>query len=259
VDDTANFLLFLQELRAHPVNKALVITADVPPVPWLAYEGTSIQDVSEFAKVLDFINIMNYDIWGPWSPTVGPNAPLNDTCAPGSDQMGSAVSAVHAWQNAGVPVEKMVLGVPAYGHSYRVAKHDAFVEGSTTQLASYPPFNASAQPVGDKWDALPGEIDVCGVKSTKPGGVIDYWGMITLEYLDSQGNPQPGNIYRFDDCSKTPYIYNPEKEIMVSYDDPQSMRAKGQFIKAQNLKGFSMWQAGGDYHAFLLDALRGEF
>lgn len=37
------------------------------------------------------------------------------------------------------------------------------------------------------------------------------------------------------------------------------MRAKGQFIKAQNLKGFSIWEAGGDYHAFLLDALRSEF
>jgi chitinase len=204
INDTANFLLFLQELRAHPVGKNLTITAAAGTVPWLGTEGIPEPDVSGFAKVLDFVTIMNYDIWGPWSSTVGPNAPLDDTCAPGYAQMGSAITAVQAWKKAGMPEEKLVLGVPAYGHSYRVSKQDAFVDGSTTQLALYPPFNASSPPpAGTQWDSRPGETDVCGVKSTRPGGIIQYWGMMTLGHLNQLGNPMSGHIYKFDNCSKT--------------------------------------------------------
>jgi chitinase len=258
INDTANFLLFLQELRAHPVGKNLTITAAVGIVPWLGTEGVPVPDVSGFASVFDFITIMNYDIWGSWSSAVGPNAPLDDTCAPGYAQMGSAITAVQAWKKAGMPEEKIVLGVPAYGHSYRVSKQDAFVNGST-QLALYPPFNTTSPPAGTNWDSRPGETDVCGVKSTTPGGIIQYWGMMSLGYLDRNGDPNPGQIYKFDNCSKTPFIYDPTNEIMVSYDDPQSMRAKGQFVKAQNLRGFAMWEVGGDYHAFLIEAIRSQF
>jgi chitinase len=56
---------------------------------------------------------MNYDVWGSFSATVGPNAPLNDSCAPASDQQGSAVSAVQAWTKANFPVNQMILGVAA--------------------------------------------------------------------------------------------------------------------------------------------------
>ena len=48
---------------------------------------------------------MNYDLWGPWSPTVGPNAPLFDSCAP--QPMGSAESAVKAWTGAKFPARQV--------------------------------------------------------------------------------------------------------------------------------------------------------
>ena len=51
------------------------------------------------------IAIMNYDIWGSWSNTVGPNAPLDDSCA--AVQAGSATSAVKAWTGAGFPASKV--------------------------------------------------------------------------------------------------------------------------------------------------------
>ncbi|KAH0828077.1 hypothetical protein J3R83DRAFT_3733 [Lanmaoa asiatica] len=68
---------------------------------------------------------MNYDVWGSWSSAVGPNSPLNDTCASPADQVGSAVSAVKAWTAAGVPVDQIVLGVASYGHSFSVPPYDA--------------------------------------------------------------------------------------------------------------------------------------
>lgn len=129
-------------------------------------------DVSEFAKYLDYIQVMNYDIWGPWSKTAGPNAPLNDTCATEpSRKLGSTVSAVASWTTAGFPVDQIVLGVASYGHSYSVNHAEAFSGGKEAVgralRSSYPAFNAANQPSGDLWDDQPG-VDVCGVLQ-KPG------------------------------------------------------------------------------------------
>lgn len=43
---------------------------------------------------------------------------------------------------------------------------------------------------------------------------------------------------------------------MIAFDDATSFAAKGDFIKQQGLRGFSMWEAGGDSHDILLDSIR---
>ena len=150
---------------------------------------------------------MNYDVWGSWSDGVGPNAPLNDTCAPTAAQrQGSAVSAIAAWNKAGMPRSKIVLGVPAYGHSFAVAPQDAFVAGSTTELAAYPVFDKTNQPAGDKWDDAAGTLDVCGVVQGA-GGTFSIWGMQETGFLNEKGDPAEGIIYRYDECSQTVRIF----------------------------------------------------
>jgi len=42
---------------------------------------------------------------------------------------------------------------------------------------------------------------------------------------------------------------------MVSYDDPQSFAAKGEFIVQNNLLGFSMWEITGDHNDLLVDSI----
>jgi chitinase len=199
-DDTANFLSFLQELRQHPLGSKLILSAATTILPFTGSDGKPLSDVSGFAKVLDYIEIMNYDIWGPWSPTVGPNTPLNDICAATQNQAGSAVSAVQKWHAAGFALDQLVLGVASYGHSFSVNKTDAFEAGSTT-LASYQRFNASAHPKGDSWDGGAG-VDECG-NAVFPGGTIDFWGLIQLGYLDPDGTPKKGIFFRYDNCSQT--------------------------------------------------------
>jgi chitinase len=68
------------------------------------------------------------------------------------------VSALAAWAGAGIPADQLVLGVPAYGHSFRVARADAYTNGKSGALALYPAFNASAQPAGDAWDDGAGTV-----------------------------------------------------------------------------------------------------
>ncbi|KAG8750083.1 hypothetical protein FRC14_000826 [Serendipita sp. 396] len=49
---------------------------------------------------------------------------------------------------------------------------------------------------------------------------------------------------RWDECSSTPWLRGHGQ--VVSYDDPESMRLKGQFIKEQQMRGVGMWCANGD-------------
>jgi chitinase len=144
---------------------------------------------------------MNYDVWGSWSTAVGPNSPLDDTCAASANQQGSAVSAVKQWTAAGMPKDKIVLGVAGYGHSFSVSPSSAFQSNSSSVLAAYPAFNATNKIQGDKWDDAPG-VDECGA-SQGPGGVFNFWGLINAGFLTPQGKPAKGISYRFDNCSQT--------------------------------------------------------
>ncbi|KAI0646605.1 glycoside hydrolase [Trametes meyenii] len=252
-DDTQNFLSFLQALRADPAGKNLTLSAAAGITPFNGPDGTPSSDVSAFAAVLDYLAIMNYDVWGTWSTGVGPNAPLNDTCTDAADQQGSAVSAVKAWTGAGFPANQLVLGVASYGHSFKVDKSVA-LSGST--LAAYPAFEKT-QPLGDSWDEdAPAGVDQCGNPTAGgPSGIFDYWGLVQGGFLTANGTAADGIDFRFDACSQTPYVYNPSTEVMVSYDDAQSFAAKGRFINDAGLRGFAMWEAAGDYNDTLLDAI----
>ena len=54
----------------------------------------------------------------------------------------------------------------------------------------------------------------------------------------------------------TAYVYNTTTEVLISYDSEESFQAKGEFIQTKGLRGFAIWEAGGDYEDILLDAIR---
>ena len=252
-DDSKNFLDFLIALRAQ-VGDDFTLTAAAGITPFAGPDGTPMSDVSEFASALDWVAIMNYDVWGSWSPTSGPNAPLADACSP--NPQGSATSAVKAWTDAGFPADQLVLGVAAYGHSFKVAQAAALA-GAGSTLNPYAAFDKAAQPLGDSWDEVaPAGVDQCGNPTAGgPSGIFDFWGLIEGGFLTANGTAADGIAYRFDECSQTPYVYKPDTQVMVSYDDARSFAAKGKFINDQGLLGFAMWEAAGDSDDILLDAI----
>ncbi|KAI0071538.1 glycoside hydrolase [Panus rudis PR-1116 ss-1] len=280
-NDTNNFLLFLQALRATPEFKNRLITAAVTDVPF-AIKGNPATDVSGFAKVLDWVEVMNYDAFGAWSKNVGPNAALNDTCAPKEQQVGSAVSAVKTWTAAGMPANKLVLGVASYGHSFSVSESDAYASSSSSSkrapsanqtsassgpqpsgtklLAPFPKFDNTASPPGDAWDPQGDATgtDQCGNPITPQSGVWNFFALIDEGYLDSKGtvSSQKSLGFRFDECSQTPYVYDPKNKTLITYDDPKSFAAKGKFIHDSKMRGFAMWEAAGDKNDLLLDSIR---
>ena len=132
---------------------------------------------------------MNYDVWGSWSDAVGPNAPFNDSCSPASEQEGSATSAVNAWNTAGFPANRIILGVASYGHSYHVNQSSALDASGNLKL--YPPFDKSQQPAGDKWDDTAQGVDECGNPNVV-GGIFDFWGLIDGGFLKCDGTVADG-------------------------------------------------------------------
>ena len=68
-DDSANFLSFLQALRKE-VGTNFTLSAAAGITPFAGSDGNPMSDVSAFADALDYVAIMNYDVWGSWSSSV---------------------------------------------------------------------------------------------------------------------------------------------------------------------------------------------
>lgn len=77
-------------------------------------EYLDVNDMAEAQKYLDFINIMTYDFVGPSSDSTGHHTNLYAT-RPGER---SAELAVEQHVDAGIPIEKLVLGIGFYGKSW---------------------------------------------------------------------------------------------------------------------------------------------
>jgi chitinase len=130
------------------------------------------------------------------------------------------MSAVKAWSKAGFPIKQMILGVPTYGHSFRVTPAHAL--NSSNNIMLYAPFNKSAQPTGDKWDATAGGVDECGNPNVV-GGVFNFWGLVYGGFLTTNGNAASGIDYVFDNCSETvrtlsPFTNYPRSSLMSPFE-----------------------------------------
>jgi len=66
----------------------------------------------------------------------------------------------------------------------------------------------------------------------------------------------PGFVRHWDDVAKVPWLYNAVTKEWISYDDPESMRLKGEYVAAQHLAGAMFWELSHD-DGPLIGALRG--
>ena len=71
------------------------------------------------AGVVDYIFVMAYDMHGPWDQYSDFGAPLYRPQESSPQYKNSVQEAVSAYRNAGVPANKMVLGMPFYGYIYQ--------------------------------------------------------------------------------------------------------------------------------------------
>lgn len=111
--DAANFLALLEEFRAqmNALRPGLLLAVAVDESP-LSLAGT---DFAAVARIVDQVGIMNYDYIGPWSARTGFIAPLFSA---DSHDPHSIETSIASYEAAGVPPEKILMGLPFYGYSW---------------------------------------------------------------------------------------------------------------------------------------------
>jgi chitinase len=157
---------------------------------------------------------MSYDYYEADSDAItGHHAPLYAN--PDDPKHISADDSVNLYLKAGVPADKLVLGVPFYGH--------AWAEVGDVNHGLYQP--------GKKTDL---EADYKLIVGTLLGkGFVRYW----------------------DSAASAPYLYNSTSHIFVSYDDPESMTLKCRYVIKHKLDGVMFWEYSGDANQALLDSI----
>ncbi len=207
-EDAANFVLLLTELRNQldaqggidGAHYLLTIAAPAGKERYATIDWASVQ------QQLDWINVMSYDFAGSWSAITGHNAQLYRSASdPSPDN--NIDTALKAFLAAGVPSDKLVMGVPFYGR--------AFKEVAPTNDGLY-----------QSYGAVSGE------------GVIDYKGL-DKDWLKLM-------VRHWDDAAKVPWLYNTKTNMMISYDDPESLQYKVDYVKQNNLGGIMIWELSND-------------
>jgi chitinase len=82
-------------------------------------ETLSGTDFAAIAPLVDEVGVMNYDYAGPWSQTTGLLAPL---FSPDPQHPQSIEHSIASYEAAGVPREKLLMGLPFYGYSWTDVK-----------------------------------------------------------------------------------------------------------------------------------------
>ena len=224
-EDKQNFTSLLKELRSRfeaqtlHTHKHLYLTI-------AAGSGSDFIAHTEMDKLslyLDDVNLMCYDYNEPSESgnLTGHNSPLYAN--PSDPRKVASDTSIQEFEAAGVPASKLVLGLAFYGHTWGsvpATNHGLFQQGKAVPHAYNSYGNIKAT-----------LLNKPGSKATR------YW----------------------DEDAKVPYIYDPESQIFLSYEDPQSMAIKSKYVLDHHLAGVMFWDYESDPTGALLKSINDTF
>ena len=216
-DDKANYVLLMQEFRkeldaqGQTDSKHYSLSAAIPPDPNKLSSG---YDLATLGKILDYFNLMAYDFHGNWEDK-GPtnfHANLYPDTAHGTDY--SVVQGIKAFEDGGVPANKIVLGVPFYGAGW------TGVEAKDNGL--YQPATGTIDPD-------------------------------TLTYAIIKDKYESDKSYtKYRTTAHAPWLYSASTKIFIAYDDPDALAEKAQYAVQNGLAGNMVWELSQDDSTFTL-------
>jgi len=168
-------------------------------------------ELNKVAHIVDWINIMTYDFHGgSFEATTSHNTGLyGDPSDPYYSNNFFVDGAIQAYKNAGVPLNKIVVGLEFMARSWKNCPPGPNNDGQYQTCAAD---NGSVF----KW-APNGTWDDTNSGNT---GVFDY-GDLAANYVSKNGYTR-----YFNNIAKVPYLYNPTTKIFISYDDTESIGYK---------------------------------
>jgi chitinase len=216
-EDRENYTLLLQELRRaldrqgrrDGVRYALSMAAPAGPAHLANFE------IDRVAEVVDFISVMTYD-YHTAGLAARFNAPL-DAAADDPTPRLNVRATIDAYLAAGVPADRLVLGVPFYGYGYGGVPPEraglfqpAEVNGFERQDGPRPPWV--------------GAIRFHRIADAKAAGFERHW----------------------EASAGVPWLYHPGTRTWITYDDTQSIGLKADLVVERGLGGVMIWELSGD-------------
>ncbi len=135
--------------------------------------------------------------------------------SPGDRLNGSVQASVEAFMAAGVPRDKLVIGAAFYSR---------------------------------RWDGVPNINHGLFQMSETVGQYGPGYAHLEESFINRNGFTR-----YWDDDAKAPYLFNGSS--LISYDDPESIRLKCEYLKAERLRGIMYWEHGSDPSRRLLTAM----
>jgi chitinase len=211
--DKQNFTKLLLEYRIQlaklgfRTHRSYDLTAFLPASP--AKLDAGFETAKVFA-LLSFATVQGYDYHGTWEPLTNQQSSLRSPAADPTNANFSSQTAVDAVLQRGAPRDKVVLGVPFYGHGWTgvVNQNNGLFQQST--------------------GAAPAKFEA---------GTEDYK---TLKALVDAGTFK---VYR-DNTAGHAWIF--DGTTFWTYDDAVEMKRKARYINDRGLGGAMIWSLDGD-------------
>lgn len=175
-------------------------------------------EMHKAAVYLDYINLMTYDYYS--SKQAGHHTNLFPSERYPSEN--SADQAIQAYIAAGVPANKIVMGIAFYGKNLQLKPNAKVGLGDT--LAS------STNQFGKGYSFL----------------------------KDSIINKRDFIAYK-DEAAKAPYLFNNKTKQYITYDDEWSVAHKCAYVLKHKLGGVMFWEYSSDNKGYLLNQITNSF
>lgn len=256
-DDAANYAAALKEIRRllskenlQRGNKPYQLT--IAGSGGAAYLSRYYNHLPQIVQQLDYINLMTYDLAGAWDSVSNHQAALfGDPAGPmvnnalrnikhnlSTEQVAqsfpspfalTADASVRQHLLAGIPANKIVMGVPFYGRAFSgvAARDNGQYSDHTTSTAD--PYQ------GDAW-----LVGCAACAADKEPRIASYASISEM----LKGNF--GYERHFNKLSTASYLFHPSKRLFVTYDDEISLMYKAKYIRSENLAGVMFWHLGQD-------------
>ena len=214
--DKENFTLLLAEIR-----KQLESQGKIDDNHYLLTIATGADqayinhtNLGKAHEYLDFINVMCYDFYNGWYYQAGHHANLYPS---DKEKFGgnSGLEAITRHIKAGVPADKLIMGIPFYGR---------------------------------QWEKVAPGNNGLYQSAMSTGVIIPYWDIV--EKMKS-GNYKK----MYDESAKSSYLWNASDSIFISWETPKEIDLKVEYIKETNLGGAMFWEYSLDKDQELLNKL----
>lgn len=202
--DREGFTALLRDLKEAFGKHDLLLSAAVSPSRDIIERA---YDVAAISTYVDWLSLMAYDYHGYWESKTNHIAPLFEQNHNTPDRM-NVHSSVSYWLEKGIPKSKLVVALPFYGQSFSLAK------------------NASTRGVGAPVVG-PGNA----ARHTRVPGFVAYYEICEMALQNTWKVVKEKNGH---------YAYDGQDQ-WISFNDVSDIRAKGKYIKDNELAGAAVW------------------